>query len=145
MNKGSARLLTSLRHLWYMAQEICFSRPEVFRKKGVHRNFAKFTGKHLCQSLFFNKVAGRATLLKKETLAQVFSCEFCEISMNTFGGCFLSLHMQPGYSGLKDWNREKFWKRGLCKSCNLTWTRDLRTRLIFDKGRLNFRTFLSKM
>ena len=27
-------------------------------KKGVLRNFAEFTGKHLCQSLFFNKVAG---------------------------------------------------------------------------------------
>ena len=25
-----------------------------------------------------------ATLLEKETLAQVFSCEFCEISKNTF-------------------------------------------------------------
>ena len=32
--------------------------PDVFCKKGVLRNFAKFTGKHLCQSLFFNKVAG---------------------------------------------------------------------------------------
>ena len=32
-----------------------------------------------------DKVTGlrRATLLKKETLAQVFSCEFCEISKNT--------------------------------------------------------------
>ena len=30
----------------------------VLLKKGVLRNFAKFTGKHLCQSLFFNKVAG---------------------------------------------------------------------------------------
>ena len=29
------------------------SRPEVFCKKGVLRNFTKFTGKHLCQSLFF--------------------------------------------------------------------------------------------
>ena len=28
----------------------------MFCKKGVTRNFAKFTGKHLCQSLFFNKV-----------------------------------------------------------------------------------------
>ena len=27
-------------------------------KKGVFRNFAKFTGKHLCQSLFLNKTAG---------------------------------------------------------------------------------------
>ena len=25
---------------------------------GVLKNFAKFTGKHLCQGLFFNKVAG---------------------------------------------------------------------------------------
>ena len=31
---------------------------EVFYIKGVLRNFTKFTGKHLCQSLFFNKVAG---------------------------------------------------------------------------------------
>ena len=34
------------------------SGPEVFCKKGVLRNFTKFTGKHLCQSLFFNKVVG---------------------------------------------------------------------------------------
>ena len=27
-------------------------------KEGALRNFAKFTGKHLCQSLIFNKVAG---------------------------------------------------------------------------------------
>ena len=27
-------------------------------RKGLLRNFAKFTGKRLCQSLFFNKVAG---------------------------------------------------------------------------------------
>ena len=28
--------------------------PQVFCKKGVLKNIAKFTGKHLCQSLFFN-------------------------------------------------------------------------------------------
>ena len=32
--------------------------PEVFYKKGVLRNFAKFTEKHLCQRLFLNKVGG---------------------------------------------------------------------------------------
>ena len=32
--------------------------PKLFYKKSVLRNFAKFTGKHLCQGLFFNKVAG---------------------------------------------------------------------------------------
>ena len=54
----------------------------MFGKKGVLRNFSKFTGKHLCKRLFFNKVAG---LSKKEYLAQVFSCEFCELSKST---CF---------------------------------------------------------
>ena len=34
------------------------SRPEVFCKKGVLRNLTKFTEKHLCQSLLYNKVAG---------------------------------------------------------------------------------------
>ena len=51
--------------------------PECSVKKGVLRNFAKFTGKHLCQSLFFNKVVG----LK---IPQVFSCKFCDIYKNTF-------------------------------------------------------------
>ena len=58
------------------------SLPEMFCKKGIPKNFTKFTGKHLCRSLFFNKVAGLR--LKKESPAQVFSCEFCEISKNTF-------------------------------------------------------------
>ena len=90
-------------------------------KIGVLKNFAKFIGKHLYKSLFFNKVSrpgsevvvqrcsvkkgvlgnftfsqentcprvsiliSRASnFIKKETLAQVFSCEFCEISKNTF-------------------------------------------------------------
>ena len=43
--------------------------------KDVLRNFAKFTGKHLCQCLSFNK---------KDTLAQAFSCEFCEILKTPF-------------------------------------------------------------
>ena len=32
--------------------------PRSSVRKGVLRNFEKFTGKHLCQSFFFNKVAG---------------------------------------------------------------------------------------
>ena len=39
------------------------NRPEVFCKNGVLRNFAKFTGKHLCQRLFFT--AGLRLLLKR--------------------------------------------------------------------------------
>ena len=41
---------------------------EVFCIKGVLEKFAKFSGKHLCQSLFLNKFAGLrpATSLKKD-------------------------------------------------------------------------------
>ena len=60
------------------------SHLEVFCKKVVLRNFAKFTKKHLCQSLFFNKIARLVCkIIKKKTLAEVFSCEFCEISKKT--------------------------------------------------------------
>ena len=52
-------------------------------EKGVLRNFVKFKGKHLCQSLFFNKIAD-LNFIKKETLEQVFSCEFYKISKKTF-------------------------------------------------------------
>ena len=33
------------------------SRSEVFRKKDFLENLTKFTGKHLCQSLFLNEIA----------------------------------------------------------------------------------------
>ena len=55
----------------------------MFCKEGVLRNFAKLTEKHLCQSLFFNKVAGLRPGTV-EALAQVFPCEFCEVSKSTF-------------------------------------------------------------
>ena len=79
-----------LRILWYQAwnyyQVIDTSERSSQRRcsvtKGFLRNFANFTGKHLCQSLFFNKIA--CNFIKKETLAQVFSCECSEISKTTF-------------------------------------------------------------
>ena len=60
------------------------SRPEVFCKKSVLRNFTKFTGKQAsgCRPQ-------ACDFIKKETLAQLFACEFCETSKNTF------LHRTP--------------------------------------------------
>ena len=60
---------TSLEERFYISLSnifsLYFSFPHIFHRrcsvrKGVLRNFAKFTGKHLCQSLFLNKVAGRS-------------------------------------------------------------------------------------
>ena len=62
------------------------SRPEVFYKKGVLRNFVNFTGKHLCQSLFFNKVAGLrpATLLKNRLWHRCFPVNFAKFLRTLF-------------------------------------------------------------
>ena len=55
-------------------------------RKGVLRNYAKFTGKHLCQSLFSNKVAGLrlATLLKKRLWHRCFPVNFLKFLRTTF-------------------------------------------------------------
>ena len=72
------------------------SPPEVFYSKEILKNFVKFIGKHLCWSLLFHKVTSSeavtwrcsvkkaCNLFKKETMAQVFFCEFCKIFKNTF-------------------------------------------------------------
>ena len=50
------------------------------------RNFEKFTGKHLCQCLFFNKGAGLsyATLLKKRLWHSCFPVNFPKSLRTTF-------------------------------------------------------------
>ena len=65
-------------------------------KKGVLRNFAKFTGKYRCQRLFFNKVAGLrpatsskmslrpATLLKKSLWYRWFPVNFSKFLRTPF-------------------------------------------------------------
>ena len=50
-------------------------------RKGVLRTFAKFTEKHLCQGLFFSKVAGfkPATLFKKRLWHRCFPVNFAKV------------------------------------------------------------------
>ena len=76
------------------------------RKRGF-RNLAKFTGKSLCQSLFFNKVAGRpATLLEKKLWHRCFPVNFAKFLrtpflQNTCGRLLLNVkHRQSGLNGL---------------------------------------------
>ena len=61
-----------------MVQKYRSSHLEVFCGKGVLRNFEKFAGKHLRQSLLFNKVAGlrTVTLLKKRFWYRRFPVNF---------------------------------------------------------------------
>ena len=61
-----------------MLQKYRSSRLEVLCRKSVLRNFEKFTRKHLCQSLLFNKVAGLRTVtsLKKRFWCRCFPVNF---------------------------------------------------------------------
>ena len=54
----------------------------------------------MSQSLLFNKIAAQtpATLSKKTQAAQVFPCEFCKISKNTFS----TERLQKTFSGIYD-------------------------------------------
>ena len=72
-----------------MTEYMCLyrsSRPEVFFKKGVLRNFVKFIGEHLCERLFLNKVAGLkpATLLKKRLWHRCFYMNFATFLRTPF-------------------------------------------------------------
>ena len=69
-----------------MLQKYRSSRLKVFCKKGVLRNFEKFTEKHLCQNLFLNKVAGLrpATLLKKRPRHWCFPVNFTKFLRTPF-------------------------------------------------------------
>ena len=62
------------------------SRQRCSIKKGVLRNFTKFTGKHLCQSLLFNKVAGLrpTTLLKRRLWRRCFPVSFVKFLRTPF-------------------------------------------------------------
>ena len=61
-------------------------RQDVFCRKDVLRYFTKFTEKHLCQSLFFNKVAGLspATLLKRRLWQRCFPVSFTKFLWTPF-------------------------------------------------------------
>ena len=60
--------------------------PKVLNKKAVLKNFAKFTGKHPCQKLFFNNIAGLrpATFLKKILWHRCFPVNFAKFSRTPF-------------------------------------------------------------
>ena len=77
---GTSIILASIRKWWKYSLKYPNgrrSRPKVFCEKVALEKFAKFTGKHLSQSLFFNKIAGRpATFLKKRLWSRCFPVNF---------------------------------------------------------------------
>ena len=64
--------------------------------EGFLKNFTKFIGKRLCQSLFFNKVAGLrpANLLKKRLRHKCFSVNFVKFLRTDFLQATVSQNME---------------------------------------------------
>ena len=84
--KTTSSINVLLIYLKYTLVYIQKQPPEVFCEKGVLRNFTKFTRKHLCQSLFFNKVAGlrHTTLVKKRLWHRYFPVNLVKFLRTSF-------------------------------------------------------------
>ena len=118
------------RRSYQMNIQLRGSHPEVFCKKGVLRNFTKVTGKQLCQSLFFNKVASLIPE-RKETLKQMFSCEFCEISKNTF---FQLLYLESDFLSVAYLTAANLARLGITVHCQVSVRFSYRTPLVAASG-----------
>ena len=83
---GRKNLHRNRLYQYTLERNICRSSHQRFSmKKGVLKNFAKFTGKHLCQSLFYNEVAGlAATLLEKRFWHRCFPVNFLKFLRTPF-------------------------------------------------------------
>ena len=95
--------------------------PELFYEKSVLRNFTKFTGKYLCQSLFFKKVADLrpATLLKKRLWHRCFPVNFVKFLrtpflQNTFGQLLLVMEI----TFVSNSNFTEFFRTAISLACS---------------------------
>ena len=89
----------------------------MFCKKDVLTNFTKFTGKHLCWSLFLNKVAGLrpTTLLKKRLWHRCFPANFAKFVRTPF------LQNISGWM-LLYWKRKPTWRKDMITHNSHPWS-----------------------
>ena len=130
-------------HSYLICIQFRRSRPEVFCKKGVLRNFAKFTGKHLCQGLFLNRVAGLspATLLKQRLCHRCFPVNFAKfLRTNTSGGCFCQFtfifceHVQGAVRHVENLIKiYSFLKESEFMSCRIIFHKEIKQTKILSK------------
>ena len=108
--------------------------------RGVLKIFAKFTGKHLCQGLVFNKFASLrpATLFKKRLWHRCFPVNFAKFLrtlflQNSSGGCFCPF---PWYT-----RQGCFWKYFLA----LSWRSYRLLQHCFSKLQFKLKQFRSSL
>ena len=122
---GLARVVFSMKHIYLLMAKITpdvnnLHLLEIFRnshlrcsiKKGVLKNFSKFTGNNLCHGLFLNKIAGirPLTLSKKRPWHMCFPMNLAKFLRTPFyieHLCYLlllSLKILAGQKSEKLWN-----------------------------------------
>ena len=86
--------------------------PELLCEKDVLRNFAKFTGKHLCWGLFFNKLASLRPASLLTLWHRYFPINFAKF-LNTFFSCFCMFLILPflskAYQARKHFHTKIIW------------------------------------
>ena len=117
-------------------------------KKGILRNFTKFTGKHLCKSLFFNKVAGLrpAILLKKRLWHRRFPVNFAKFLgtsflQNTSGRLLLTISFFPSKWKYVRWKYFRFFllRMSFCRTEGKTLSLSLKVKgKKFDPNKAGF-------
>ena len=94
-------------------------------KNGVLKNFAKFTGKHMCQSLFFNKVAWDLQLKRwlwhRGFLLNFAKCLRTTFLQNTSERLLLNPHVNltHGLTWLRnpEWKKKRKWSNYFIAIC----------------------------
>ena len=120
-------------------------------RKGVLSNFEKFTGKHLCQSLFFNEVAG-FRLWKERPWYRCFHVNFVKFRRTffyrtTLRDCFYHYEKTEPFTtnylshqALSSW-RKSYSELNLGKRCSVLF---MFSRLHFKFWKINILHFLEK-
>ena len=69
-------MVTASDYKYFILQSHRNSRPELLCEKDVVENFTSFTGKHLCQGLFFKKIAGPAPSVAYPTIGFLLTTSY---------------------------------------------------------------------
>ena len=104
---------TNSKNLWRMLLNNSYSvelhrsnHQRYSKEKGVLENFTRFTRKHMCQSLFLNKVVGlrSVTLLRKRLRHRCFPVNFVKrLKTPTLKNISERLAMVAGWKPRRNW------------------------------------------
>ena len=132
-------------HLSTLTEKLRSSHWRCSVGKGVLRNFAKLQGNTCARVSFSIKLQAKAWyFIKKEAPTQMFSCEFCETSKNTFFTPFSDIfrgYIERDQCHYVGWEAFKICIDTIQQSCERLMNFDL----IFSYWNLNWLVFIKEL